>query len=127
MKNFKVVSKCQFCNNDLYVKELCCGGCDTKIQGRFRLSKFDYLTDEQLYFVEVFLKNSGSIKGVEKDLNISYPTVKKHLDEIISAFGYKVSDETKPNEEPPLDDILEQIKAGVLTATEAIKKIKREK
>ena len=31
----------------------------------------------------------GSIKDVEKELGISYPTVRAKLDEVISSLGYK--------------------------------------
>lgn len=64
------------------------------MEGTFELSKFDYLTAEQKYFVEIFIKNRGNIKEVEKELNISYPTVRKNLDSIIVSLGYNPDAET---------------------------------
>ena len=43
--------------------------------------------------MEIFLKNRGNIKDVEKDLNISYPTVRRLLDEVIISLGYKTIEE----------------------------------
>lgn len=34
------------------------------------------------------MKNAGNIKAIEKELNISYPTVKKNLEEIIRSLGF---------------------------------------
>ena len=33
----------------------------------------------------------GNIKEVEKELDISYPTVRSKLDDVISSLGYKVT------------------------------------
>lgn len=96
-----------------------------KIEGVFNLSKFNYLTNEQLYFVEVFIKNSGSIKQVEKELNVSYPTVKKMLDEVIVALGYNVNEEVEEIKKPNLRmKVLKEVEKGIITVDEAIEKLK---
>lgn len=48
------------------------------------MSRFEYLSAEQLYFIETFIKCRGSIKEVEKEMGISYPTVRAKLDEAIN-------------------------------------------
>ncbi|MFA6801792.1 MAG: DUF2089 family protein, partial [Acholeplasmataceae bacterium] len=60
-------------------------------EGDFTLSKFNYMNADKLYFIEIFIKNRGNIKAIEKELSISYPTVKKMLDEVISELGYDVN------------------------------------
>lgn len=95
-----------------------------KIEGIFNLSKFNYLSSEQLYFIEVFIKNSGSIKQVEKELNISYPTVKKQLDEVIMALGYNVeNEEVKTTPDNIRSQILKQVEKGLLSVEEALNKL----
>ena len=42
----KVISRCPVCSRELTVTRLKCGGCDTVIENNFRLSRFDYLSDE---------------------------------------------------------------------------------
>ena len=51
---------------DLVVTEIQSKAKDITIRGQFQLSKFDYLTKEQQYFIEVFIKNQGNIKQIEK-------------------------------------------------------------
>ena len=84
----KVISRCPVCNCELTVARLKCDSCDTVIENSFRLSKFDYLSDEELYFTETFLRCRGNIKEVEKELGISYPTVRSKLNEVIKKLGY---------------------------------------
>ncbi|MBU3812102.1 MAG: DUF2089 domain-containing protein [Candidatus Niameybacter stercoravium] len=66
------------------VQYLRCNSCQTVIENDFKLSRFEYLSAEQLYFIETFIKCRGSIKEVEKEMGISYPTVRAKLDEAIN-------------------------------------------
>ncbi len=116
-----VLGKCPVCNEKLKVVRLHCEACKTGIDGKFELDKFSYLTEEQKEFIEIFVKNRGNIKEIEKDLGISYPTVRRNLDQVIEALGYSV----KPNdEEINKKEILEKLSTGQLTSEEALKKLK---
>jgi len=115
-----VIGECPICESDLIVTKLQCTNCKTEISGAFQLSKFNYLSKEHLYFIEVFIKNRGNIKQIEKELGISYPTVKRNLDEVIISLGYKVSDEEKLKK----DEIFRRLEKGEITALEAAKLIK---
>lgn len=118
-----VLGKCPVCDANLKVVKLHCNQCKTSIEGDFVLDKFNYLTSEQKLFIEIFIKNRGNIKEIEKDLGISYPTVRRNLDQVIEALGYTV----KPSEEEiSRKDVLEKLSKGELTAEEALKKIKGE-
>lgn len=97
---YPVISACPICHGDLHVTRLECDSCGTALEGTFNLSKFNYLAAEQLFFIEVFVKNRGNIKAVEKEMDISYPTVKKMLDDVIVGLGY-ASDSSAPAEENP--------------------------
>ncbi len=98
-----------------------CDACDTVIENHFRLSKFDYLSDEELYFTETFIRCRGNIKEVEKELGISYPTVRSKLDGVIKKLGYDaVSDERRLKKE----EILKALEKGEITAEQAIAQLK---
>ena len=114
----KMLGYCPICDEKLMVSQLKCNECNTKIEGEFSLSKFDYLTVEQQNFALVFLKNAGNIKAIEKELNISYPTVKKNLDEVIKGLGF---DEVTINYSEKLtrSDILKMLKNKEITFEEA--------
>mgnify|MGYP001035415985 FL=1 len=107
---------------DLVVTEIQSKKKDITVRGEFQLSKFDYLTKEQQYFIEVFIKNQGNIKQIEKELGISYPTVKKSLEEVTQALGYKVED-SKDDEKRM--EIFERIRKGELTIEEAEAQLKK--
>lgn len=114
---YKVISKCPICSSKLFISKLKCSKCATIIENDFEMSKFEYLSGEQLKFVEVFLKNRGNIKDVERELGISYPTVRAKLDEVIGSLGYKVS------KEPLVDKkkIVDMLDKGEITPDQAIK------
>ena len=123
--NKKLIGTCPICNSNLKVSSLKCNNCDTSIHGEFELSKFDYLSPTQQEFVLVFLKNGGNIKLIEKELNISYPTVKKNLDEIISALGFEkinVSEAKKFTKE----EVYKALKNGEISFEEAEEYLKEE-
>lgn len=84
---YQVISRCPVCGRKLKVVKLQCENCDTAIENDFSLSKFDYLSAEDLSFAETFLKCRGNIKEVEKELKISYPTVRSKLDDVIGKLG----------------------------------------
>jgi hypothetical protein len=82
------------------------------------------LSPAQLDFVDVFLKNRGVIRDVERELGISYPTVRARLDEVVAALGYQVrpssGDENPPDESSAQRRrILEDLKAGKITPAQA--------
>ena len=63
----------------------------------------------------------GSIKDVEKELGISYPTVRAKLDEVISALGYKRNN--KPIKSST-SDVIEALEKGEISPQEAIERMK---
>jgi len=118
--SYKLISKCPICSANLRVVKLKCKRCSTVIENEFELSKFEYLGEDHLNFMEVFLKCRGNIKDVEKELGISYPTVRAKLDEVISALGYTlVKKPTADNKE-----ILDLLEKGEISADQALKMMK---
>ena len=117
----KVISRCPVCSSELTVARLKCDACDTVIENNFRLSKFDYLSEEELYFTETFLRCRGNIKEVEKELGISYPTVRAKLDAVIKQLGYDTgADERAARRE----EILKALENREITAEQALAQLK---
>lgn len=115
----QVIGHCPICSHKLTATRLSCSKCQTDISGEFELSPFDYLSKEQLAFILIYIKNQGNIKAIEKELGISYPTVKKCFDEIIVALGYKVNDTGLSR-----SDILYKLKNDEISFDEAEKLLK---
>ncbi len=125
MAKKEVIGRCPVCAESLEVTQLSCPACNTKISGQFQMCKFCGLTSKQKYFAEVFIKNRGNIKEVEKELEISYPTVRGRLEELIRTLGYQVDSDIKTMsaEEHAKNRklILDKLSQGEITAPEAIK------
>ncbi len=123
----KLLGNCPVCEEKLFITELSCKDCKTTIRGEFKLSKFDYLSPELQEFALIFIKNAGNIKGVERDLNVSYPTVKKNLDELIRKLGFSTMDTSAfivENEKMTKEDILKALKRKEITFEVAEKLLK---
>src|SRR5687768_829680 len=127
-----VIGRCPVCGDELAVTRLHCGTCDTQIEGRFQLGRFQRLSADQLAFLEVFVKNRGIIKDVEAELGISYPTVRARLDEVLRALGFPAGGEDDPRTSPRQAQaqareerrrILEDLRAKRVTADEAARRI----
>jgi hypothetical protein len=116
--------RCPSCQGNLSVAELNCPACAIAIKGEFALPPLLRLAPAQLDFVEVFLKNRGVIRDVERELGISYPTVRARLDEVVAALGYQVRPSpVEPNSPDEASSrrrkILEDLKTGKLTPEQA--------
>ncbi|MCK4541552.1 MAG: DUF2089 domain-containing protein [Spirochaetales bacterium] len=116
----KMVSKCPACDNHSFdIVKLRCKACGTKIEGTFSISKLGSLPVEHQDFIEIFIKCRGNIKDVEKELGISYPTVRGRLDRVIHALGFDQQDI-----EDRRRSILESLEKKELGPEEAINALK---
>lgn len=123
---YKVPGQCPVCNQELIVTKLSCTHCSTKLEGEFTSCKFCQLPAEQRDFIEVFIKCRGNIKDVEKELGISYPTVRNRLDAAIEALGYRVERDAGElgEEKEERQAILDSLERGEITPQEATKRLK---
>jgi len=115
------LSNCPVCNHTLTIKKLHCNNCHTTIENDFALSKFSMLSGDELAFIETFLISRGNIKEVEKELGISYPTVRGKLNTIIAHLGHDTSKQEHTTDEGSIISMLEK---GDMTADEAVKQLK---
>lgn len=125
MKTFKVPLQCPVCQQDMTIEKVTCHHCHTSIEGHYHVSKINYLPAETQYFIEIFLKNRGNIKAVEKELNVSYPTVKKYLDDTILRLGYQLDVDIDLDTTIDEEDPITLLKQGKITAEEATKRLKK--
>ena len=79
----KIPNECPSCNSQLKVKTLQCNNCGTTIDGLFDLPLQARLSQDEQQFILNFIKFSGSLKDMAKHLNLSYPTVRNMLDDLI--------------------------------------------
>jgi len=79
------------------------------------------LSQEDLDFIEIFVKNRGNIREMERELEISYPTVRSRLNDVIKELGYEVEAESAVSDEMAAErrTILKQLNEGEISAAEA--------
>lgn len=111
----KQISHCPLCDGPLQPVKLSCTACELTLEGRLPASRLALLATEQQEFVEAFLLARGNIKEVERGLGISYPTVRKRLDQVVEALGHAPAAARKAQEQ-----ILDAIEAGEMTPHDAI-------
>jgi hypothetical protein len=116
----KQPSACPVCGGEMVVRELECPACDLTIRGRFETCPFAALSGEQLDFIRIFLKSRGNIKAVERELGVSYPTVRGRLDDVVRALGFTPEPEiTKGMRE----ELLAKLEAGEINADEFLRRL----
>lgn len=144
---YRAPHKCCICGEKLTVSRLSCEHCGTTMEGSFSGCRFCALSPEEELFLLTFIKNRGSIKDMERELGISYPTVRSALDNLIASLGLtdtpavaeasrnggedatrreegKGRRKTDPDAARARKDILKMLSEHRITADEAAKKLK---
>jgi hypothetical protein len=88
-----VIATCPVCEQELSVTRLRCGDCGTTIEGEFGVGRFGRLTREQTTMLESFLRSRGNLRDMERELGISYPTVRARVEALVRALGFGPRDE----------------------------------
>ena len=83
-----VISTCPVCSGELAVTRLHCRSCGTTLEGEFSVGRFGRLTREQLALLESFLRSRGNLRDMERELGISYPTVRSRVEALVRALGF---------------------------------------
>lgn len=123
--SMEIPGKCPICGGNIVVTKISCRECRTTLEGRFQLCKFCKLTSEQKYFIDTFIKCGGNIKEVEKDLGVSYPTVKNRLENVAIALGHKGLG-SEPEEDIDRKEVLEKVNSKQISVEEAIDLLKEQ-
>lgn len=110
-----VIATCPVCSGELAVTRLRCGTCGTTIEGEFGVGRFARLTREQMQVLESFLRSRGNLRDMERELLISYPTVRARVEALVRALGFGPRDEaeaTGPGAAAAATATAEEIAAG---------------
>jgi hypothetical protein len=119
----KILEQCPTCGDALVATELSCDNCETVIHGRYAPCPFCRLSPENLAFLELFVRNRGNVKDMERELVASsYWTIRNRLNEIVEEMDQQAPTPPLP---PDADksarrkDILERLNQGHITVSEA--------
>lgn len=137
-----VISTCPVCEGELLITRLHCRSCGTALEGEFGVGRFGRLSREQLALLESFLRARGNLKEMERELGISYPTVRGRVDALVRALGlgdgvapaadeYETEDQAGDVPTPEADPgaerraVLERLSRGEIDATAAAAELRR--
>jgi hypothetical protein len=131
----EVIGTCPICAHELAVTRLHCSHCGTTLDGDFSVGRFVRLSREQLALLESFLRSRGNLRDMERELGISYPTVRNRVEALVRALGLAegegstvtdaVDDDTSKAALTDADvsvrrrEVLEQVARGELSAIDA--------
>ena len=82
----EVISTCPVCDSALMVTRLHCNTCGTTIEGEFTVGRFSRLNREQYALLESFLRSRGNLRELERELGVSYPTVRNRVEALLRAL-----------------------------------------
>ena len=120
-------SQCPICQGEVIVTRISCRDCNSTIEGNFSSRTFSQLTPEQMDFVETFVRLEGKIKHMEKELEVSYPTIRKKLHDVIAALGYQPGgSELSSLTDDERQQILNDLDEGKISYDEAMKLLQEE-
>lgn len=128
-----VIATCPVCAHELTVTRLRCGECGTTIEGEFGVGRFGRLGREQTQVLESFLRSRGNLRDMERELGISYPTVRARVEALVRALGFGPRDEAEPPVQAVADaeeaqtgkrEILERLSRRELSAEDAAEAIR---
>jgi len=120
-----VISTCPVCEGELAITRLHCRSCGTALEGEFGVGRFGRLSREQLTLLESFLRSRGNLKDLERELGISYPTVRGRIEALLRALGLADGEEAATEEPIESDDadkrraILDQLARREISAEDA--------
>ena len=121
-----ILGICPVCGEALGVTRLHCRSCDTTIEGNFVIGVFDRLSAEHLAFAEAFIRNEGKLNRMEKEMDLSYPTLRGRLNDLRRAMGYDIVQD-EPTSAGVTDDerrqILDDLAAGRVSYDDAMKSL----
>jgi hypothetical protein len=129
----KMPKSCPACETSLVVTGLSCPNCGTEVRGRFEFDLFSQLSSNDFDFVVLFLKSKGNIKEMERELGISYWTIRSKLGEIVAQLGLEEQAEAPEIGETlaaKRQAILDQLSEGLVTVEEAaanLEKLKKKR
>ena len=117
-----IPGQCPVCGGRLAVSELSCPSCETTVRGTLDLCEFCQLPPDDLRFLRTFLRCRGNIKDVERELGISYPTVRGRLDSLLEKLGYQKTTPRMGKQEKL--EILARLEGGEISPEQALKLLK---
>lgn len=123
-KKLEIPLACPMTGEPLHITELQNKSGTVTIRGEFAVPKTVQLSEEHQKFMEAFLRARGILSTLEQELNLSYPTVRARLDDLLEAMELTPFKESK-KDAAASRKVLDELEKGTITAEEAKDRLKK--
>ena len=111
-------ARCPECGKPMTPVICECQHCDIKMEGKFSVSILSQLSASDQALVIAFVRSFGSIKKIQKLLDVSYPTARARIADLIKRLDSTM--EVTDNME---SQILEKLERGDISFSEAMEEL----
>jgi hypothetical protein len=118
-----LLTTCPVCAGALTVTRLHCRSCDTAVEGHFETGRLGRLRADQLQFVETFIRCEGKLNRMERELGLSYPTLRSRLTEVITQMGFELGPEPAEISDKQRHRILDELASGEISSEQAMQQL----
>jgi hypothetical protein len=114
LRTHRPPATCPVCSDSLITLRLGCPSCGTELSGHFEMCRYCRLDAADLAILEVFLRGRGNVRDVQAHLEVSYPTARARLIEVLDRLG--LSEPAAAATPPPPPPAAPQPDAGAVLA-----------
>lgn len=91
--------RCSVCDSTLHITGMGCHSCGMNIDGDFHFPALLRLSSKNMALAEALVLAGGNLKELAQKLDVSYPTVRKRIDDMMQELQtLKQQDQQKINE-----------------------------
>ena len=113
------MTECLICKKQLSISSLSCESCHTTYTSTFHFPRLARLSKEEQKLAEALIIHGGNLKTMAETIDMSYPTLKKRLNELSASLQKK-----KKEDDRKIEDILYAVESKEVSAEEGIKLIR---
>ncbi|MCD4774511.1 MAG: DUF2089 domain-containing protein [Candidatus Aegiribacteria sp.] len=111
-------AKCPECGRSMTPVACECRNCGITMEGNFSASILSQLSPDDQALVIAFVHSFGSIKKIQELLNVSYPTARARIADLINRL-----DSTMEVTDSIESKVLEKLERGDITFSEAMEEL----
>jgi hypothetical protein len=110
---------CSVCEGELQVREMGCPACDMQVSGEFHFPRLLRLSSKNRVLAEAMILAGGNLKALARSLDISYPTLRKRVDDLIGELAA-----LRAEDERRIGEILRDIESGSIAPAKGTRLIR---
>jgi len=111
--------RCTVCSGLLQVREMVCSACEVQLNGEFGFPRLLRLSSRNMVLAEALVLSGGNLKALAQSLEISYPTLRKRVDDLIDEL-----EKLRGEDERRIDEVLRGVEAGTIPAAKGTRMIR---